>query len=125
RFRSIPLARFAPLAKIPGVRLIAVQKGFGDEQMTYAGFPVTRPKGPVDEQAGPFMDTAAILLSLDLFITSDSAIAHLAGALGVPVWMALPTAPDWRWLQEREDSPWYPTMRIFRQKHRGDWDEVF
>ena len=71
------------------------------------------------------MDTAAIMKNLDLIITVDTAPAHLAGALGVPVWVALPFAPDWRWLLEREDSPWYPTMRLFRQKKPGDWDEVF
>jgi tetratricopeptide (TPR) repeat protein len=71
------------------------------------------------------MDTAAILRNLDLVITSDTAIAHLAGGLGVPVWVILPVAPDWRWLRSREDSPWYPTMRLFRQRYRCDWDEVF
>ena len=72
-----------------------------------------------------FADTAAVLQSLDLVITVDTALAHLAGALGVAVWVALPFVPDWRWLLEREDSPWYPTMRLFRQKRPGEWDEVF
>ena len=63
--------------------------------------------------------------SLDLVITSDTATAHLAGAMGVPVWLALPQVPDWRWLLERSDSPWYPTMRLFRQRRRGDWAGVF
>jgi ADP-heptose:LPS heptosyltransferase len=71
------------------------------------------------------MDTAAIMMNLDLVITSDTAVAHLAGALGVPVWVALPLSPDWRWLDEREDSPWYPTMRLFRQSHFDDWTEMF
>ena len=71
------------------------------------------------------MDTAALVAGLDLVITSDTATAHLAGALGVPVWVALPTASDWRWLLERDDSPWYPSMRLFRQTRCGDWDEVF
>ncbi len=74
---------------------------------------------------GAFLDTAAMMKHLDLVITSDTAIAHLAGALGVPVWMATSTAPDWRWLQDRDDSPWYPTMRLFRQRKRGDWADVF
>ena len=69
--------------------------------------------------------TAAVLRSLDLVITADTAVAHLAGALGVPVWVALTYSPDWRWLLEREDSPWYPTMRLFRQRRLGDWGEVF
>ncbi len=64
-------------------------------------------------------------MNLDLVITVDTAVAHCAGALGVPVWVALPFAPDWRWLLKREDSPWYPSMRLFRQPHLGDWDDVF
>src|SRR5205823_2937597 len=79
----------------------------------------------VDEVHGPFMDTAAMMMNLDLVITSDTAVAHLAGALGMPVWVALPFVPDWRWLLDRADSPWYPTMRLFRQKRAGDWAEVF
>ena len=71
------------------------------------------------------MDTAAIMQSLDLVISVDSAVAHCAGALGVPVWVFLPLVPDWRWLLEREDSPWYPTMRLFRQKQLNNWQEVF
>ena len=72
-----------------------------------------------------FMDSAAVMRNLDLVISADSAIAHLAGALAVPTWVAIPLAADWRWLNDREDSPWYPTMRLFRQKTWGDWDEVF
>jgi ADP-heptose:LPS heptosyltransferase len=65
------------------------------------------------------------MTNLDLVITSDTALAHLAGALGVPVWLALPYVPDWRWLLDREDSPWYPSMRLFRQKQQGNWKDVF
>src|SRR6185369_16455213 len=103
---SIPLRSFAPLADIPGTRLISLQKGFGEEQLPTAEFAVTKLDRPVDEKAA-FLDTAAILKSLDLLVTSDSAVAHLAGALGVPVWLALPHAAEWRWMQNREDSPWY------------------
>ena len=71
------------------------------------------------------MDTAAIMMHLDLVITSDTAIAHLAGGLGVPVWLATAYAPDWRWMIGREDSPWYPTMRLFRQTQVARWDDVF
>jgi ADP-heptose:LPS heptosyltransferase len=71
------------------------------------------------------MDTAAVLRNLDLVIACDTAVAHLAGALGIGVWVALPFAADWRWLLDRSDSPWYPTMRLFRQKRRGDWAGVF
>ena len=73
----------------------------------------------VDTIHGPFMDTAAIMMNLDLVISSDTSVPHLAGALGVPVWLALPFVPDWRWLLDRGDSPWYPTMRLFRQKDSG------
>jgi ADP-heptose:LPS heptosyltransferase len=71
------------------------------------------------------LDTAAIIMNLDLVITSDTAVAHLAGALGAAVLLALPAVPDWRWLLGRDDSPWYPTMRLFRQKSMGDWAGVF
>jgi ADP-heptose:LPS heptosyltransferase len=76
--------------------------------------------------AGPdaFLDTAAILMSLDLVISCDTSIVHLAGALGVPVWVALHTTSEWRWLLERNDSPWYPSMRLFRQRNPGDWTGV-
>jgi ADP-heptose:LPS heptosyltransferase len=71
------------------------------------------------------METAALMSALDLIVTSDTSVAHLAGALGLPVWVALHAAPEWRWLLERGDSPWYPTMRLFRQRAPGDWLELF
>ena len=71
------------------------------------------------------MDTAAVMKNLDLVVTSDTAIAHLAGALGVPVWVGLSFLPEWRWLLNRDDSPWYPTMRLFRQTESGHWRGVF
>lgn len=123
--RSIPLKQFAPLAAIPGVTLIALQKGPGEEQLASAGFPVVSFGKRLDSTSGAFMDSAALLKELDLVVVSDSAIAHLAGGLGVPVWLAVPFSADWRWLRQREDSPWYPTMRLFRQQKLGDWDEVF
>jgi tetratricopeptide (TPR) repeat protein len=127
RLRSIPLAHFEPLARLPGVTLISLQKGPGTEQLqAIAGkFTVVDLGGNLDETAGAFMDTAAVMKNLDLVISSDTAVAHLAGALGIPVWTALQFVPDWRWLLEREDSPWYPTMRLFRQTRHGDWDGVF
>ncbi len=125
--RSIPLAQYGPLAELPGIRLISLQKSDGTEQLDEIRerFHVEDISRDLDEQAGPFMDTAAVMMNLDLVITSDSAIAHLAGALGVPVWVALPMMPDWRWLLDRDDSPWYPTMRLFRQKTLGEWEDVF
>lgn len=127
RDRSMPLTEFAPLASVPGVSLISLQKGPGSEQVGQLGglFPVLDLSAELDAHSGPFMDTAAVMMNLDLVITSDTAIAHLAGALAVPVWVALPTVPDWRWLLDRHDSPWYPTMRLFRQKERGQWQDVF
>ena len=81
--------------------------------------------GP-DFDRGPdaFLDTAAVMASLDLVLSTDTAIAHLAGALARPTWVALSAVPEWRWLLAREDSPWYPTMRLFRQPARGDWRTV-
>jgi hypothetical protein len=127
RKRSIPLIHYEPLAKVPGLRLFNLQKGPGLEQLTAVGqsWSVIDFGDEVDRSAGAFMDTAAIMQSLDLVITSDTVTAHLAGALGVPVWVALQLVPEWRWLLEREDSPWYPTMRLFRQQRAGDWPEVF
>jgi len=80
-----------------------------------------------DFDAGPdaFLDAAAVMECLDLVVTCDTSVAHLAGALGQPVWIALRYVPDWRWMFDRSDSPWYPTMRLFRQKRWGDWGGVF
>jgi len=127
RQRSIPLAQFARLAQVPGVRLISLQKGAGTDQLRLVAgqFPVLDLASRLDETSGPFVDSAAVMINLDLVITSDTAVPHLAGALGVPVWVALPLVPDWRWLLEREDSPWYPTMRLFRQTRYGKWEDVF
>ena len=127
RYRSIPLERFSGLADVQGVTLVSLQKGPGSEQLT-AGtrrFEIVDLGSDVDRTSGPFLDTAAIMQNLDLVITSDTSIAHLAGALGVPVWVALGASPDWRWLTDRDDSPWYPTMRLFRQTVWGRWDDVF
>ncbi len=123
RRRSVPLAEFAPAAKVPGVHLVSLQKGPGEEQMRAVDFNVID-FSELDADA-PFVDSAALMQALDLVITCDTAVAHLAGALGRPVWVALPFSPDWRWLLERTDSPWYPTMRLFRQRQPGDWSDVF
>ncbi|MGH7138897.1 MAG: glycosyltransferase, partial [Pirellulales bacterium] len=127
RYRSLPLAEFEPLANVPEARLVSLQKGPGAEQLvSVAGhFPVIDLGVQVDGAAGALMDTAAIMRHLDLVVTSDTAIAHLAGALAVPVWVVLPYAADWRWMTGRCDTPWYPTMRLFRQTRPGDWKGVF
>jgi tetratricopeptide (TPR) repeat protein len=125
--RSIPLRSFAPLGQLPGLRLFSLQKGYGIEQLAHwpGPTPILHLGEQLDTTAGAFMDTAALMVHLDLVITSDTAVAHLAGALGVPVWVALPYACDWRWLRQRTDSPWYPSMRLFRQSEPGNWEEVF
>ena len=125
--RSIPLESFAPLAAVEGVRLVSLQKRDGVEQLAEVAerFAVVDLGPELDEQSGAFVDTAAVMKNLDLVVTSDTAIAHLAGALGVPVWVALGVGPDWRWMRKRADSPWYPTMRLFRQSAPGDWQAVF
>jgi hypothetical protein len=127
RLRSITLKQFEPLARVPGVQMISLQHGYGCEQLPVARqqFLIVDFSNELDRNAGRFMDTAAVMMNLDLIITSDSALAHLAGSLGVPVWVALPFVPDWRWLLDRADSPWYPTMRLFRQRSRGEWAQVF
>jgi hypothetical protein len=123
RYRSLPLAEFAGIAALPGVRLYSLQLGPGREQLAeVAGdWPIT----DLGDRLGDFYNTAAIMRNLDLVITCDSSPAHLAGALGVPVWVALAFLPDWRWMLDREDSPWYPTMRLFRQKSFADWSDPF
>ena len=118
-----PCACFEALARVEGVRLVSLQKGPGAEQLqALAGrFAVL----DLGDRLEDFVDAAAVVKNLDLVVSVDTAVAHLAGALAAPVWLALPFAPDWRWLLEREDSPWYPHHRLFRQRRRGDWDEVF
>jgi len=125
--RSASLACFAPLANIEGVRLISLQKQIAGAQPD----PLTAQLrietcGP-DFDQGPhaFLDTAAVMENLDLVITIDTSVAHLAGALGRPVWIALKHVPDWRWTMAGAQSPWYPTARLFRQRHRDDWSPVF
>lgn len=125
--RSPSLDHFASISRIPRVRLISLHKGDGEKQLA------TLPEGMAVEVLGPdfdsgpdaFVDTAAAMKCLDLVITSDTAVAHLAGALAVPTWIALRNIPDWRWMLERTDSPWYPTARLFRQNADGDWTGVF
>jgi hypothetical protein len=123
RQRSFRLAELEPLSRVPGVRLFSLQKGFGAEQLAdgSCGFPILDLGSGLEN----LMDTAAAIKALDLVITADTALAHLAGALGAAVWVALPVAADWRWLLGRDDSPWYPTMRLFRQARWGDWRELF
>ncbi len=125
--RSIPLVAFEPLARVPGVTLISLQKNDDARQIEQLGdrFGVVDFGDELDAAGGAFMDTAAIMKSLDLVITCDTSTAHLAGALGVPVWVALNRGVEWRWMWDREDTPWYPGMRLFRQSRPNDWAGVF
>ncbi len=124
RSRSIPLHHFLPLARLPGVKVFSLQKErTGVEQLHALGDHV--PIVDLSDRLESFEDTAAIMLSLDLIISSCTSVPHLAGALGVPVWTVLQFIPDWRWQLAGESTPWYPSMRLFRQRRAGDWDEVF
>lgn len=125
RGRSAPLSVFAPLAEIPGVRLISLQKGAAEAEVASQNFPIETPGADIDLATDGFRETAAIMETLDLVVTVDTAIAHLAGALGKPTFVMIKRpGSDWRWLFEREDSVWYPTVRLYRQKIPGDWNEV-
>ena len=125
--RSFTLREFQALSQIPGLRLISLHKGAGEAQLSDI------PEGMSVETLGPefdsgpdaFLDTAAVMMCCDLVVTSDTAVAHLAGALGVKTWVAVKHVPDWRWFMDRSDSPWYPSLRLFRQHSHGDWKGVF
>ena len=123
RWRSIPLKYFAVLLDDPSSTFINLHKGAGEGQIAECG--LTDRIVNYGAEVTSLVDTAAIMENLDLVITSDTSVAHLAGAMGRPVWTLLQFAPNWRWVGEREDTPWYPTMRLFRQKFRGDWQGVF
>jgi hypothetical protein len=117
RNRSVPAILLASLLESPGFQFCSLQKGVARESM---------PAGLTDlgRLFEDFGDTAAAVLNLDLVISVDTSVAHLAGALGKPVWVLLPYAPDWRWMLHRNDSPWYPSARLFRQSMPGDWSSV-
>jgi tetratricopeptide (TPR) repeat protein len=122
--RSFPLAQFEKIANIPDVRLVNLQVGAGLEQLVELDdrFPIIDLPGRTGKD---FTETAAIMTLLDMVITPDTAVAHLAGGLAVRTWVALSRVGEWRWLLDREDSPWYPTMRLFRQSTLNVWDDVF
>lgn len=121
RKRSCPLAMFKLLGNVQGVEFYSLQIGEGVEQLAeISGFEIV----DLTSYIGDFADTAALIANLDLVITIDTAVAHLAGAVGARTWVLLPYGADWRWLRARNDSPWYPTMRLFRQPSQGDWASV-
>lgn len=125
--RAIPLAALAPLAGIPGTRLISLQMGAAASQIAQAPFgaAIEQPLDPNDMSADGLADLTAAIAHLDLVVSLDSLPAHLAGALGRPVFLALDAVADWRWLTERDDTPWYPAMRLFRQGSDRTWPPVF
>ena len=125
--RSFPLAAFSPLARLPGIRLISLQTGAGLEQLAELpdGMAVENFADTSDHGMRPFTALAAMIAAVDLVITTDTVVAHLAGALGRPTWVVLKHVADWRWGRSGETTPWYPTLRLFRQPRRGDWDGAF
>jgi tetratricopeptide (TPR) repeat protein/glycosyltransferase involved in cell wall biosynthesis len=120
--RSCSLSQFLPLLDVSGVSFYSLQKEVSEADRALLN---QTPIVDLSPHFGDLADTAAAIAKLDLVITVDTAVAHLAGALGKPVWILLAFSPDWRWLLEREDSPWYPSARLFRQRERGDWQGVF
>jgi hypothetical protein len=120
--RSVPLATLAPLLDVPGVQFVSLQRDLRDEDALHLAR--RSELVSIGQQFTDFADTAAAIAALDLVISVDTAVAHLAGALGKPLFLLLPLAADFRWLRERSDSPWYPTARLFRQPRFGDWASV-
>jgi len=124
--KFMPLKELEPLLQMKGIKFYSLQKYTGIDQIEQLS-----PNANLhifdddfDKAHGSFMDSAALMKNLDLVITADTSVAHLAGALGVPVWIILPFPAEWRWLMDRNDSPWYPTARLFRQTVDGDWSDV-
>jgi hypothetical protein len=115
--RHLSLTDFAPLSRIQDVAFFSLQKGEAAREIAGAALPMTNWTGELND----FADTAALIENLDLVITVDTSIAHLSGAMGKPTWVILKIAPDWRWMHNRPDTPWYPTARLFRQQTAGDW----
>lgn len=125
RTRSIPLSHYLPLASVPGVQLCSLQRGYGTEQILSLEQQGETRINRLDQESCDMMQTAGLMQSLNLIITSDTSLAHLAGALGLPTWVALQYAPDWRWGSKGDSCAWYPTLRLFRQPQAGDWQSLF
>jgi tetratricopeptide (TPR) repeat protein len=124
--KSIPLLVLSKLMKMSGASFYSLQKIHGLDQIKSlpSDSVLHQFNDDFDESNGRFMDTAALMMNLDLIISVDTSVAHLAGALGRPVWLMVPFPADWRWMLNRDDSPWYPTLKIFRQSIAGDWDSL-
>ena len=127
RGRSFPLSLFEKLARLPGIRLISLQKDATDAERdsVFPDLNIESLGGKFDNGPDAFVDSAAVIQNLDLVITADTAIAHIAGALGKQTWIALQHLPDWRWLSDRADTPWYRSVTLYRQPAPGDWPGVF
>lgn len=123
--KSFPISALAKIAGLADIRLISLQKGQGCEQLHCLPAGMRVEHYDFDEGPDAFLDTAAMMMACHLIISADTAPAHLAGALGIPTWVALKYIPDWRWFLGRNDSPWYPSLRLFRQPQLGDWPSVF
>jgi len=123
--KAFAVSALEGISRLPGVRLIGLQKNAGSEQLANLPAGMTVERHDFDQGPDAFLDTAAIMKNCDLVITADTAPAHLAGALGVPAWVALKYVPDWRWFLGRPDCPWYPSLRLFRQAAPNDWASVF
>lgn len=121
---SMPLSELAPIAEISGISIYSVQKTSGTAQLSNFPMNIITFEGDVDQSNGRFMDTAAIITHLDLVITIDTSIGHLASGLGTETWVMLANPYDWRWMLDRSDSPWYPKTRLFKQPTPGDWKTV-
>jgi hypothetical protein len=118
--RSVTLAQLDPLLRVPGVRCFSLQQGAAAEDPLIEGLPLQ----PLSRWTQDIAAAAAAMLELDLVVTVDNMVAHLAGSLGRPTWVLLKHDADWRWMDARDDSPWYPTVRLFRQHREGDWNDV-
>jgi len=125
-YRSVPLEAYRPLAEDAELHLVSLQFGFGSEQLDQVDFGtrISRLPEDTDTSGGAFTDTAAVMKNLDHIITTDTSVAHLAGALGVPATILLGKVPDWRWRLSGETTAWYPSVRLVRQRQMGDWDSV-
>ncbi len=121
--RATPLRMFLQWFALPGIQLYSLQKGPPEAELR--ALPAGAPIIDLSPAIGDFADTAAAVAQLDLVLMTDSAVAHLAGALGTPVWLLLNFVPHWLWLLDRPDSPWYPSLRLFRPRAWADWTGVF